>query len=172
MNRLIFVLIVFILFCGCSRNGHVSIELPEDKRLEETRAGWWIKELNLSYNNEKSIVINIRDKAEQIGVLLDSYSEKDKKRHVLKWRINGRTQSFVLLEKIYLGSEGAVVHFVVPSQNPEGILWTEIVDRGYKLMNRDRRRKHGATITSKRDKGARLFLFGWGDYCTSINLMH
>ena len=169
MNRFVLILIVFILLCGCSRSPHISIELPEDKRLEETRAGWWIKELNLSYNNEKSIVINISDKVNQVGVLLDSYYEKDKKRHVSKWKINGRTKSFVLLQKSY---DGELTHFVVPSQNPEGILWTEIVDRGYKLIDRDRRHIHAATINSKRDKGARLFLFGWGDYCTSISLMH
>lgn len=168
MNRLVFILIVFTLLYGCSRSPHISIELPEDKRLEDTRAGWWIKELNLSYNNQKSIMRNIHDKVKQVGVLLDGYTEK-KDTQVIKWRIDGKTESFVLIEK--LDSNGHL-YFEIPSNNPEGILWTEIVDRGYKLIDRDRKRKHGATITSKRDRGARLFLFGWGDYCTSIGLMH
>ncbi len=172
---MIFILTIILQF-GCSDdNGHVSIVLPQDTRLEDTKAGWWIKELNLSYDDEKYLTYKIRNKIKKIGSLIDSYTEK-KDIVVKKWSIEGYTKSFILLQKESVNyttnpDGDHQIWFEMPSFYPEGVPWNEMIDDGYEIPKPNRKSEHAVTIESKCDNRARLFLFGWGRFCTSTTLL-
>lgn len=162
------LLLAFSILGGCSSDEGIDIKLPENKRLEDTQAGWWIKELDLSYYDDKKYLVNkISERLSEVGILLDTYIEKEDV-YVKKWEISTSRGALIILEKQSQTNDDELFHsFEIPLE-PKGIPWKNLIDNQYKQLKPKRKYEHAVTITSSLDKGARLFLFGWGNYCTSI----
>jgi hypothetical protein len=115
--------------------------------------------------------------------LVDQYLV-DGKRLVKQWRLPVSRQLLITRDPhihIYEWLSRNDISFEVPF-GPEGIPWFALLYRheeqghvtpaqgDYLIYRKNRPYEHAVTITSARDHGARLFLFGWGDRYVSVVL--
>jgi hypothetical protein len=169
-------LFVFFLICwamvGCSgRNTGINIDLPENQHLEDHPAGWWIKELSLKYdhNSKERITQRVHNRlVARGGIFIDKYS-KNKQNFVFVWEYVGLRKVFVVEEHYFYGEDSADLSITIPLE-PPGITWESIIPNHCDKLKPNRISELAATIESKADRGARLFLYGWGQYCTRITL--
>lgn len=188
MQMIVMVLTFFLLVTGCSNKGGPSIEL-KNKHLEEVPAGNWLKMFNLDYNSGKEIKIQITEKLRNEGILFDRYigrTDEGRDNGVLTsiWNFKGYTiqeeyygeceeiRSYKREGKTYRewkvrGGEGGGVWITIIFKEPKP--YSELLPDHYKDIE-EFRIEHTATIESKKDRGRRLFLFGYGKYCNRISL--
>lgn len=168
----LFLMILCLIFSlqGCSeRSTGIKIVLKDSHHLEEVPAGCWIKEFDLKYNKDsKYITRQIHDKFVARGVLIDKYSEKEHSETFI-WNYHGPTKGLVVEESVYKGSESLDLWITIRLGQP-GTPWQEIIPDDYSRLKPNRNYENAVVINSNADRGARLFLFGWGNYCTHISL--
>jgi hypothetical protein len=166
ITRYILFAIFLISTNSCSdKNSGIEIILPEYQRLEHTAAGWWISELGLHYDAQsKYITDQIHDLLIARARLINRYNESDDK-FVAIWQYYGKNKSVIIKEET--NKDIIWMSYEYP---PPGVPWKEIIPFDYQRLKPNRKYEHGVTINSVTDKGARLFLFGWGDYCTRIDV--
>ncbi len=110
LNRYIntFISLLLIAIFGCRGNISESIDiiLPDNQHLEDTKSGWWIKNLNIKYNNDLFLDDNISKRLEQIGKLQDTYTEK-KGLYVKRWYVKEN----IILEKWSFQEGNKIISF-------------------------------------------------------------
>lgn len=155
---------------GCSdRNSCIDISLPESQRIEDTAVGWWIKGLVLHYGNQSKYIttqMHIRLNAE--AKLIDKYIN-DRKGQVTIWEYYNNNTPIIIKEEVNEGSDGQTIWMSYEYPYP-GIIWSKIIPADFQRLKPNRKYEHAVTIDSAADKGARVFLFGWGEYCTRISI--
>lgn len=171
LNRYLntFISLLLIATLGCSSKFAESIDtiiLPDNQHLEDTISGWWIKDLGIRYDNELFLTKNISKRLEQIGELQDVYTEK-KGVYVKRWYAEGH----VILEKLYHNEYEGYTDIGIELLLSEGGIpfQTLIGEKAFELKN-DRIGITQIEIKSKWDN-CRLFLNGYGKYCTEIFLI-
>lgn len=169
--NLIILLSFTVLLFNCSNRDSLYIDLPDNKKLEDTTAGWWIREIGLSSkSNSKKLSYKIHNQLVNKAKLLDKYELEDKGIRFI-WEYPGRNKIILIKEDIYVdnyhGDEIIWIHFEYP---PPGIHWKEILPNDYMSIKKNRKLEHAATINSTHEN-ARLFLFGGNEYCQSISLL-
>src|SRR4030043_1578062 len=97
---LYFITIVLLFLYGCTDDKEsIDINLQKGQRIENIKAGWWIKELSLNYDNGYDLTRLIHERIPQIGKIEYSYEAK-KGLIIRKWKINGKSQVFKIDEHI------------------------------------------------------------------------
>jgi hypothetical protein len=190
----LYSLIFFILLFGCSHGeSGIDIILANDEHLEDTIAGTWIRIFNLSYdNNSRSITNRIYDKFTKDNLLInqqptqidsaltavqaaliDEYIE-DNDSITSVWEIYYKSPEYPFAEKdslvVYVTLTEGMQPWITLKLSPPGLPWFIVIPDHHEMLKPNRKFEHAVTITSKADHGARLFLFGWGKYCTKIEL--
>lgn len=168
--------VFILLLIGC-KGFHLDITLPKEKHLQETIAGAWIKVFGLTYDdNSRYITERIHDILMRTyqGQLIDTYSE-GKESETLVYELPSAFYPFnedykvVIYETIIFEQEHMSVGITLKLTLP-GIPWSILLPDHCELLKPNRKLEHAATILSRADNGARLFLFGLGNYCTEIEL--
>lgn len=159
MSKLLIFALAILLLISCDKSDSIRIVLSPNERLENTRAGFWIKNFELSYTN-RHFTLLIYDELKRSGYLLDSY--KENKNVVYVWDYRG-----LVIDAI--GIQGEVCPDVRMRLDQPGIPWSELLPNHYKSIKPDKEYLHVATIESPLDN-ARIFLFGGAKYCTEIYL--
>lgn len=180
-NWPILLLFVLLVLFGCSKDGHIYIKL-ENKHLQDTAAGAWLRLFNLDYKpgterTKKQVV----DKLRSQGKLVDEYLYEDgaNKVKTYVWEFAG----YRFKEEYYRGGiwEGPKV---VPFQEyynggwntwitvvfDKPISYSKLLPQHYQQINPSRKYEHTATVKSMIDQKRRLFLFGHGSRCNRISL--
>ena len=172
-------LVFIILLTGCSnRESGIDITLPENKHLEETNAGIWIKVFNFAHDdNSPYLTEKIHDKLMEVSEsslaqLIDKYAE-DNNSVTLVWEYHQ-------LPKFPFKREPLVIHvtlkkgypypWVTLKLEPPGLSWSFLIPEHFELLKPNRKSETAVVIESPADNGVRLFLLGWGNYCTEIML--
>lgn len=166
-RNVLILLFLFLIFFGCSSyEGSLKILLPPDVHLVDTTAGSFLRHLRLNYTDEFSFVMEIRKSLKLIGSLEDEYTEGENKKMVRRWRIYKEdSSSFILYEKIVSES----VYFVYPL-GANGVHYADLIGEKVNDLKPNRKKEAAVYINSKAD-GARLILYGFGDYCTSMMII-
>lgn len=165
---LLAVLLVSVYSCS-DKNSGIDIRLSENQRIEDMAAGWWIKDLDLENGKQsKYITVQMHYRLIQQARLINRYNN-DRNGLVAIWEYYGKTNPVIIKEEIYEGSDGQTIWMSYEYPSP-GVLWSKVIPADYQRLKPNRKYEHAVTIHSTADKGARIFLFGWGDYCTRISI--
>ena len=164
----IYFLLNIFYISGCSSKESVEIELPRDVHLEDTIAGSFLKALHINYNGELSFLGEIRKSLKSYAILEDEYIEDGDKASVKRWRILGsrNKDSIILYEK--MSSDGNL-WFEYPL-SADGVPYENLIGERAKELKPNRKYKGSVYFSSKADN-ARLILFGFGKYCTSMTIL-
>ncbi|MBI5587142.1 MAG: hypothetical protein HY889_02110 [Deltaproteobacteria bacterium] len=163
-----FKLLLLLLITACSSNGSVDIELPKGMHLEDTTAGSFLKILDIDYDGNLSFIGEIRKALKRNAGLEDEYIEGKNKVVVRRWRVlsSRNKRSFILYEKIAPENN---IWFEYPLGG-EGVPYAALIGEKAKDLKSDRKYEGSVYISSKADN-ARLVLFGFGNYCTSVVIL-
>lgn len=158
-----------LFLLNCSDQDSLYIDLPPNEKLEDTRAGWWIKEMGLSSNsNSKNLTYKIVDHLINNASLIDKYELKDNVTRYI-WEYTGKNKLIRIREDIYFDQEyGDIIWFHYEYPLP-GVPWKEVLPNHYMNIKKNRKLEHASTINSS-NENARLFLFGSNVYCQRISL--
>lgn len=171
------------LLFGCRRDqSFIAIRLPPEQRLEDTDAGWWLRELGLQHNTQ-FLLHDIKQALPKKGALVDKYIE-DGETLVKLWRVPVTRQRLLTQDtRIYIfEKQSADSYWLEVPFGPEGISWWSLMDRhvqqglitsqqmDYLMVAKKRPYGYAATIVSPGEHHARLFLFGWGQRCVEVRL--
>jgi len=159
ISKLLSVVLALLLLFSCDKSDSIRIVLGPNERLENTLAGYWIKQFELDYT-DRHFTLLIYDELKRSGYLLDTY--KEDKNVVYVW---GYRDIVVDL----IGIQGEVCPDVRIKLDQPGIPWAELLPNHYRSIKMDKEYVHVATIESPLDN-ARIFLFGGAKYCTKIYL--
>jgi hypothetical protein len=165
------LLLLACALCACSNGpGKVLIHLPDNQHLDQTEAGWWLNEVGVRKQKPGSDLGRvIHEHLKARALLVDSYSKKGKHDIFNTWQLPGKNGWIALEESIYNTSEGIDI-FVTFRYPQPGVPWSEVIPRDYQRLQDNRAYENAIILESKADGGARLFLFGWGKYCTHMTL--
>ena len=160
------VILILVPFACSEKNSSINIRLPENQRLEDTAAGWWIKEIGLHYRTEsKYITDEIHKLLVKNATLLDKYTD-EKDTVISVWDHYGMTKPILIKERIT--RDGITMEFEYP---PPGVPWKEVIPAHYMQLANNRKYELAVVINSIADRRARLFLFGTGRFCKRILLL-
>jgi hypothetical protein len=171
INRIgVTLLIILPMIAACSgKNSGIDIRLTENQHLEQTEAGWWLKEIAPHERKQASYLTRaIHDRLTARAALVDQYQD-DRDNRVTVWKWPGEKGAIILEESNYDSAEGPGV-WITFRYPPPGIPWREVIPNDYNRLPPNRQYENAVVIHSTADGGARLFLFGWGDYCTHISV--
>lgn len=180
-------LLCLFYISGCSSNGSVDIELPQGVHLEDTHAGSFLKALNIDYKTNLSFIGEIRESLKRYAVLEDVYLEGDSGEVIVKqWLVMGskKEDPFILHKKMKEASMRFEFPFILYEKMNQDYIWFEyplstagipfdklIGEKAKELkVKRNRKNESYVVIRSKADN-ARLLLFGFRDYCTSMTIV-
>jgi hypothetical protein len=169
LNSTFILIFLFISVFGCSKEDHAfdHINLPENIRLEDTDAGWWIKELNLQYDaQDVPLTTQIHKHLISNATQLDTYQTSVDDLTVI-WEYCG-SKCINLVEEIYKSAQGENIWISYEYPIP-GAPWRDVLPEIYTRIKTDQEYGQVAVIESKADK-ARLFLFGSGNYCRRMSI--
>ena len=179
MKKFISILFLVLSVQSCDTDNHIEIELT-DKHLETVPSGEWLKVFNVDYQSPIRLKKQIADKLNSDGILLDETIHKENANDVKTylWKYNGH----VIKEQYYRGGiwggpkvipymeydNGLNTWITIEFKDP--IPYSELIPEHFQKLDIDRKYEHAATIISIIDQEKRLFLFGYGNYCTKISL--
>jgi len=105
---LVFFLLISVY--GCSdKNTGIKVRLPDNQRLEDTPAGWWIKELGLHYDAQsKYLTEQMHNHLVERAKLLEKYRDDDDALTAI-WEYYSKSMHIVIEEKIYKSSDGETI---------------------------------------------------------------
>lgn len=186
-------LLLVISSCSSEPDLQIRVTLTPSESLSETDAGWWLRELGISNQEQgrdaasrirNALVYRVRRALEAQGRFHDQYIEgKDTlvKEYIISIKRPLYGPRELLIRQKQTGGENASLWFdVLPP--PEGIPWLnllsghlardQISEAQYEQFIATKRRgdKNVVTIESPGEQGERLFLYGSGAYCTRISL--
>lgn len=186
-------MLLVVTSCSSEPNSHIRVTLPPSQSLSETDAGWWLRELGISRQEQdadpalrvrNALVYRVRRALETQGQLHDQYIEgKDTvvKEYIISIKRPVYGPHELLIRQKQTGGENALLWFEVPLP-PEGIPWlyllsdhlarNQISGEQYDqfIATKSHGDKNVVTIESPGEQGERLLLYGPGAYCTQVVL--
>jgi hypothetical protein len=168
-GAIVMVAFMWAVVGGCSSGGDVRVELPQGKHLQDTLAGAILfRDLKIDYHSKLPFMYKIRESLEKHAVLEDRYRVGKKGLVVKRWRIGSLDNpfAFVMYEKIPSNNE-----FWFERPLGDGaLLYQALIGSKAKELKPNREHESAIYISSKTDR-ARLILFGYGKYCTSMSIL-
>ena len=152
--------------------------MQENQHLEDTKAGVWIKAFNFEYDDNSSYLTEkIHDKLMEVSEfslaqLIDKYTE-DNNSVTSVWEFHQmpkfpfKREPMLIYETL---KKGYPHPWMILKLEPPGLSWSFLIPEHYELLKPNRKHENAVVIRSPADNGARLFLLGWGNYCTEIEL--
>lgn len=168
--RIVYLITIFLLFLyGCTNHKKsIDINLHESQRIENLKAGWWIKELGINYDSEYDLTRLIHNKISEIGIIEYSY-QVNKQAIVNKWIIKGKSQVFKIEEYIY-STNGGVEYYYEIHLTPDNVKFSYLIGELALQLKPGQYETGVVYIRSKVDR-ARLILYGDGIYCKKMVLI-
>ncbi len=165
--QLITIGMLFLYGCADHKES-IDINLPEVQRIEDTKVGWWIKELGLNYDSGYDLTKLIHSKLPEVGVIEYSYIV-NKQQHVNKWIIKGKSQAFKI-EEYVSGSNGGIDYYYEIHLTPDNVTFSYLIGE-MALQLKPGPYKSGVVYMRSQVDRARLILYGDGVYCKKMALI-
>jgi hypothetical protein len=172
-RRFLLLLFIFleIAVIGCSqKNGGLDIHLPKGIHLSDHPSGFWMQEL-LHHSDDTTLhqSIGISEALLDIGEPIDKYRMDEHSFSIIyKVKTDNNSNYFKVS-----GSTGeSSVTWITLLIDEPGIPWSMLIPNEVENLRPNRASEMAAVISSEADRGARLFLFGWGKYCKEISLVY
>jgi len=172
-RRYLFFIFIFleIALIGCAqKNSGLQIHLPKGIHLTDHPSGFWMQELlHHSDDTTRYTGIRISEVLSDIGEPIDKY-RMDENSFTIIWKVKTDNNSYYFEESGSTG--GNSVTWITLLIDEPGIPWSMLIPKEIVNLKQNRASEMAAVISSEADKGARLFLFGWGKYCKEISLVY
>ena len=165
--QLITITLLFLYGCTGPKES-IDINLPEGQRIEDLKAGWWIKELGINYDSWYDLTRLIHTKLSEIGSIEFSHIVK---KHIIvkKWIIQGKSKVFKITESIS-GTNGGIVYYFEIHLTPDNVKLSYLIGEMALQLKPGPYETGVVYIMSKVDR-ARLILYGDGVYCNKMVLI-
>jgi len=166
---------------GCSRSGGINIDLPNGTHLADHPSGFWLRDLlRSSSDTTRYITTRVHDVISAIGEPIDKYSTKRKSVTVV-WKVTHGKKPYyadvyqacshlIIEETLYDSDERGTDLWLTINLDEPGLPWSCLIPDQFMNLKPNRKYENAVAISSRADRGARLFLFGWGKYCKRISL--